>query len=156
MLFLQKMLFALLLICVVSAQRVRKYFSHSLGCCVFFQICANPASFRGQVLCFPAGQFCGECVSFYKVCISCRFLILTGSFQVCTGDSRTTSQWRAGARVRGTNLAFGTGIATFPNGRYSGHVAIYTGQDTNGIQVWDQVSFNRRLSRTWFFCFFSG
>ena len=30
-------------------------------------------------------------------------------------------------------------VATFPGGKYSGHAAIYTGQDSNGIQVWDQV-----------------
>lgn len=40
--------------------------------------------------------------------------------------------------MRGSNLQSGTGIATFPNGRYSGHVAIYVSQDSKGIRVWDQ------------------
>ncbi|CAF4948798.1 unnamed protein product, partial [Rotaria sp. Silwood1] len=40
--------------------------------------------------------------------------------------------------VKGTNLAYGTAIATFPNGYYLGHAAIYTGQNIQGIQVWDQ------------------
>lgn len=31
-------------------------------------ICSNPSSYRGQVLCYPAGQYCGQCVSFVKVC----------------------------------------------------------------------------------------
>ncbi|CAF1266269.1 unnamed protein product [Adineta steineri] len=40
--------------------------------------------------------------------------------------------------VRGASIASGTAIATFPNGKYSGHAAIYTGQNNDGIQVWDQ------------------
>jgi len=58
--------------------------------------------------------------------------------KVCSADYRTTSQWVRGARVKGTSLAFGTTIATFPTGSYSGHAAVYTGQNTEGIQVWDQ------------------
>jgi hypothetical protein len=42
-------------------------------------------------------------------------------------------------QVHGASIPYGTAIATFPNGKYSGHAAIYTGQDANGIQVWDQV-----------------
>jgi hypothetical protein len=42
-------------------------------------------------------------------------------------------------QVRGASITSGTAIATFPNGKYSGHAAIYVGQDSNGIQVWDQV-----------------
>jgi len=49
-----------------------------------------------------------------------------------------TGSWRQGTKVRGANIAYGTGIATFPNGRYSGHAAIYVGQNSQGIQVWDQ------------------
>lgn len=43
-----------------------------------------------------------------------------------------------GARVKGSRPAFGTTIATFPGGSYRGHAAVYVGQDSNGIQVWDQ------------------
>jgi hypothetical protein len=32
-------------------------------------------------------------------------------------------------------LAYGTAIATFPNGAYYGHAAIYTGKTSQGIQV---------------------
>lgn len=55
-------------------------------------------------------------------------------------DHRTTSQWRRGAWVKGTNLPYGTAIATFgSNGRYNtGHAAIYVGQNSQGIQVYDQ------------------
>ena len=53
-----------------------------------------------------------------------------------------TAQWRPGARVRGNyNLPYDTAIATFPNGRYprnNGHAAIYVGQNSQGIQVYDQ------------------
>ena len=41
--------------------------------------------------------------------------------------------------MKGSNLQFGTGIATFTNGKYdSGHTAIYVGQSATGIDVWDQ------------------
>ncbi|CAF2164343.1 unnamed protein product [Rotaria magnacalcarata] len=85
--------------------------------------CSNPGQYSGRNLCDHAGGFCGECVSFIKI---------------CTGDRRTTSQWGQGIKVRRANIAYGTAIATFSNGRYSGHAAIYTGQNDNGIQVWDQ------------------
>jgi len=87
------------------------------------RVCSNPSNYKGQSLCYPAGQYCGECVSFYKV---------------CSGDSRTTSQWVRGAHVKGASLTPGTGIATFPGGKYQGHAAIYVGQNGDGIQVWDQ------------------
>lgn len=61
------------------------------------------------------------------------------NMQVCTGDHRTIGQWRMGARVRGnSSIRPGTAIATFPGGLYSGHAAIYIGQNSAGIQVWDQ------------------
>ncbi|CAF0901416.1 unnamed protein product [Rotaria sordida] len=85
--------------------------------------CGNPSQYAGRSLCDPSGGYCGECVSFVKI---------------CTGDRRTTHQWRPGTRVRGANIASGTAIATFPNGKYRGHAAIYISQDKNGIQVWDQ------------------
>jgi hypothetical protein len=31
-------------------------------------ICSNPASYAGKSLCDPWGTYCGECVSFVKVC----------------------------------------------------------------------------------------
>jgi len=85
--------------------------------------CPNPSNYAGRSLCDFAGGYCGECVSFYKV---------------CSGDRRVTGQWVKGQKVRGASLAVGTGIATFPNGKYFGHAAIYMGQDSGGIQVWDQ------------------
>ncbi|XP_046443519.1 uncharacterized protein LOC124193637 [Daphnia pulex] len=90
----------------------------------FGAICPNPQAYSGQSLCDPWGTYCGECVSFYKV---------------CSDDTRTTSSWVQGQKVRGASLAFGTGIATFTNGKYdSGHTAIYVGQSSTGIDVWDQ------------------
>lgn len=75
-------------------------------------------------------------VSFHR---SQQVLINRNTFiQVCSGDKRVTGAWKRGSKVRGSNLRFGTGIATFPNGKYSGHVAIYVGQDSRGIRVWDQ------------------
>lgn len=58
---------------------------------------------------------------------------------MCTRDYRTTSQWRRGPQVKGNRgIPRGAAIATFPNGKYSGHAAIYVGQNSEGIQVWDQ------------------
>eukprot|EP01137_Pigoraptor_chileana_P029318 Opistho-2@14415 len=94
-----------------------------LGLAIEAAVCSNPASYAGQSLCYPDGQYCGECVSFVKV---------------CSKDTRTTSQWSAGQRVHGANLPSGTTIATFPSGSYSGHAAVYVGQNADGIQVWDQ------------------
>ncbi|CAF4734097.1 unnamed protein product [Rotaria socialis] len=75
------------------------------------------------VLRWARGRKCGECVSFVKK---------------CTGDERRTNQWRQGRKVRDASISPGTAIATFPDGAYSGHAAIYMSQDHNGIHVWDQ------------------
>ncbi|CAM2718038.1 unnamed protein product [Rotaria socialis] len=102
--------------------------------------CNNPERYSGRNVCDHSGKiiislfttysrmlllgdYCGECVSFVKK---------------CTGDRRATSQWRQGKRVRTTRVPYGAAIATFPNGKYSGHAAIYISQDSVGIQVWDQ------------------
>lgn len=54
-------------------------------------------------------------------------------------DRRHTSEWVMGPGVRGNvDLKPGTPIATFPGGKYSGHAAIYKGQNEHGIQVMDQ------------------
>ena len=57
-----------------------------------------------------------------------------------------TRQWRPGVTVRGnTAIRPGTAIATFyENGRYSGHAAIYLGQDENGVRVLDQWNVRHR------------
>ena len=66
-------------------------------------------------------------------------LLCTVFRQVCTGDHRPTSAWTPGTPVKGNvNLTPGTAIATFPGGKYSGHAAIYMGQDEKGIHVQDQ------------------
>ncbi len=51
-----------------------------------------------------------------------------------------TTDWVRGVQVQGdTNIRPGTAIATFDsNGRYTGHAAIYLGQDERGIRVIDQ------------------
>jgi len=72
---------------------------------------------------------------YQKVSLDSSSLI---SFQVATGDYRVTANWVRGVKVKGAAIPFGTAIATFPNGKYSGHTAIYTGQNVEGIQVWDQ------------------
>jgi len=86
-------------------------------------ICSNPERYQGQALCHR-GTYCGECVSFVKV---------------CTGDNRVTGQWVMGRAVKGASLQRGTCIATFPDaGKYRGHAAVYLSQNSEGIQVWDQ------------------
>lgn len=34
----------------------------------FGAVCGNPARYARKSLCDPWGGYCGECVSFYKVC----------------------------------------------------------------------------------------
>lgn len=70
-------------------------------------------------------EFCGQCVSYVK--------------QVCP-TLPPTGSWKRGALVRGnTGILRGTVIATFSaTGTYEGHAAIYDGQLTTGINVWDQ------------------
>ncbi|XP_057377332.1 domesticated amidase effector 2-like [Daphnia carinata] len=96
--------------------------------------CSNPRAYSGKVVADPWGTFSGECVSFYKT---------------CSGDHRSTSQWKRGPRVKNAKIRVGTGIASFTNGdrfvgsncnrpKKCGHVAIYVGQNSQGIQVWDQ------------------
>jgi hypothetical protein len=71
-----------------------------------------------------------------------------------------TTSWRRGVQVKNNrNIPYGTGIASFTNGdRYvgsncgkplpCGHVAIYVGQNSQGIQVWDQWSGKPVSNRT--------
>ena len=74
------------------------------------------------------GTFWGECVSLVKA---------------ATKNNTTTSGWVEGAGVF-TGLRSGTAIATFPNGHYFGHTAIFLGYVRNssgstiGIRVADQ------------------
>lgn len=63
-----------------------------------------------------------------------------------TGRIGYTKAWRQGASVKGNfNLARGTAIATFVDGKYpnkshGNHVALYLSQNSSGIQVMDQWS----------------
>eukprot|EP01088_Endostelium_zonatum_P006415 TRINITY_DN18540_c0_g1_i1.p1 TRINITY_DN18540_c0_g1~~TRINITY_DN18540_c0_g1_i1.p1 ORF type:complete len:144 (-),score=30.22 TRINITY_DN18540_c0_g1_i1:82-465(-) len=73
----------------------------------------------------PVGSFYGEsheCVALVKY--ACH--------------APQTALWKQGVHVKGAALRSGTAIATFPNGKYFGHAAIYRGQDASGIQVEDQ------------------
>lgn len=65
--------------------------------------------------------------------------------QKCSG-APLTAHWTRGAQVKGNpNIVAGTAIATFDAaGKYTNstdgtsHGAIYMGQNTVGLQVWDQ------------------
>jgi len=82
--------------------------------------CRNPSAFQQQVV----GS--GYCVAFVQAC----------------SDIPLTRYWRQGARVKGTDLAPGSIIATFKNGQYPNktgyHSAVYISQTDQGIWVWDQ------------------
>lgn len=82
-------------------------------------------TFKDQVVSDATGGYTGECVSYVKQC--------------CTGLGGT-STWKKGIKAHGaTTLDKGTAIATFTSeGKYSGHAAIYVGQSTDSLQVWDQ------------------
>jgi len=59
------------------------------------------------------------------------------------------SSWHRGDLVLGNQgIPRGTAIATFPNGSYDGHAAIYLGQDGQGIQVFDQWKGHKPSLRT--------
>ena len=70
----------------------------------------------------------GQCVAYVKAAAGCP----------------ATPQWREGAKVKGADLAVGTAIATFQNGRYTNspggqsHAAIYLRQTAAGLVVHDQ------------------
>src|SRR5438034_729591 len=70
----------------------------------------------------------GQCVAFVKA----------------ASGAPPTALWREGLKVKGLQLAPGTAIATFQNGRYmndthgKSHAAIYISQDAFGILVWEQ------------------
>lgn len=83
-------------------------------------VCPNPDKYND-------GQWHGEsreCVALVKV---------------ACGAPRTT-YWRKGMQVKnnGASIRRGTAIATFSNGSYEGHAAIYLSQDSSGIHVVDQ------------------
>jgi hypothetical protein len=85
-------------------------------------VAANPDNYAGQVV----GD--GQCVTYVKAATM----------------APQTSLWIEGQRVKGSNVAFGTAIATFQGGHYTNnttgqsHAAIYISQDATGILVWDQ------------------
>lgn len=59
------------------------------------------------------------------------------------------SSWHRGEKVLGAiHLSRGTAIATFQNGHYEGHAAIYLGENHDGIQVFDQWRTQRPHERT--------
>jgi len=69
-------------------------------------------------------------------------------------NARQTALWRKGKQVKGdTTILPGTAIATFTaaNGGYRGHAAIYTGQDSSGLQVLDQWKNREFKPRTIYF-----
>lgn len=85
--------------------------------------CPSPESYEGK----RVGS--GQCVEFV---------------QKCAGAPLTAS-WRKGAKVKGNaNISRGAAIATFnssgryPNQTTGNHAAIYLGQDSTGIWVYDQ------------------
>ncbi|MFA5121805.1 BPSL0067 family protein [Zavarzinia sp.] len=70
-------------------------------------------------------DFCGQCVSFVTT--------------VCSTIPVGTGAWKQGALVKGNaEIKAGTAIATFKDGVYRGHAAIYDSQDVTGITVYDQ------------------
>lgn len=86
-------------------------------------ICSSPSSFVGQ----KSGS--GQCVEFVRACT----------------HAPPSSLWKQGEKVRGnTSIQHGTAIATFnaqgvyANNSTGNHAAIYDGQDSSGIWVYDQ------------------
>lgn len=77
-----------------------------------------------------AGKSYGQCVDFAKA---------VAKYDV------VTSGWKQGNKVVSGGLSPGTIVATFPGGKYYGHVAVFAGYSydsktkvINGFWVWDQ------------------
>ena len=65
-----------------------------------------------------------------------------------TTGAPSTRCWRPGNKVRGQkDIPKGTAIATFRDGRYSKHAAIYLGQDDFAIWVLDQWNGKGKVTR---------
>ncbi len=68
----------------------------------------------------------GECVAFVKEC----------------SGAPVTTKWVPGVKVKDNDVASGTAIATFKDGKYPSqkgyHAAIFVSKDDKGIVVWDQ------------------
>ncbi len=59
------------------------------------------------------------------------------------------SSWHRGDKVLGNaHIARGTAIATFPDGHYEGHAAVYLGETNDGIRVFDQWRGHKPSERT--------
>lgn len=84
-------------------------------------VAPKPESYLGETV----GD--GECVAYVKESAGCP----------------ATSKWAEGIKVRGADIAVGTAIATFQDGKYKNvsgqsHAAIYIKQDKTGLTVYDQ------------------
>ena len=86
-------------------------------------ICLSPESYEGK----RVGS--GQCVEFVQKCSAAPM----------------ASSWRKGLKVKGNpNISRGTAIATFdaagryPNRSTGNHAAVFIGQDSTGILVYDQ------------------
>lgn len=49
-----------------------------------------------------------------------------------------TKTWKPGPRVKGNKVAPGTAIASFKDGKYWHHTAIFVAETSDGLEVWDQ------------------
>ncbi|MEQ1829452.1 MAG: BPSL0067 family protein [Pirellula sp.] len=59
-----------------------------------------------------------------------------------------TSTWKQGIQVKGNNVLPGTAIASFKNGKYWHHAAIFIRQTSIGLEVWDQWDGQKWHTRT--------
>ena len=91
-----------------------------------------------------------------------KVLDLEGTAKVGSGECAALVQhyagaplaasWRAGPAIRGAhNVAVGTALATFVNGRYpnqrhGNHAALYISQDATGVLVMDQWASKQSVS----------
>ena len=59
-----------------------------------------------------------------------------------------SSLWQKGEHVKGSrNIAKGTIIATFEDGHYHGHAAVFLGETADGIYVYDQWNAQKAHTR---------
>ena len=99
---------------------------HAVGAQRGFSVSlVHAAKYKGRVL--GVAPYAGECAA--------------GVQQVFSEAGRPlglTRTWRPGVQVRGGNVAAGTAIASFQNGRYWRHAAIFIRETSLGLEVWDQ------------------
>jgi len=95
----------------------------------------HAALYKGAIL--GAGDNWGECATGVQMV-----------FNAANAPLGPVDDWKPGSPVAGNEIVPGTAIATFKDGKYEGHSAIFIEQTAEGIRVWEQWAFRYTQSGT--------